>query len=102
METENKSEQKEVKCRVCKDRIDVPDQYGRTLSIIIDKKGKVFDSEECLFYYHRKSYQKYLNRSEQLDNYIDLGIIDVKYHGDYYEGVIEEHINLNNINNFIN
>lgn len=90
MTTENKSEQKQVKCQVCKDRIDVPDQYGRALSIIIDKEGKLFDSEECLFHYHRRSYTKYQKREEKIANYIDLGIVDVKYHGGYYDGVIEE------------
>ena len=77
-------------CQVCKDRVDLKDEYGRYNRIIIDQQNKVFDCEVCLFDYHKKSYKRYVNRTDKLDNYIDLGLIDVKYDGSYYEGVIEE------------
>lgn len=80
---ENIKKLKPLKCRNCGNEIEEGDE------IYIDSLNHVYDSEICLFAAHRKSYRKYEARKDRSSNFIDLGLIDMKYIGDYDSSALE-------------
>ena len=52
-------------------------------SIIIDVNTCVYCCDLCLFEDYGLSYIDYLRREDKTSNYMDLGILDIKYSGTY-------------------
>ena len=70
---------KTLYCHKCKEEIKEGDH------VIIDVNNCVYCSEKCLFidYGQDHEWAKYRRRKDKSVNFIDLGLMDVSYIGDY-------------------
>ena len=78
MEKENNNS-KTLNCHFCKKEIKPNDH------IIIDENNFIYCTDKHLFYDYGQEevWRKYRMRKDKTNNYIDLGLMDIKYSGSY-------------------
>lgn len=79
------SELKTLFCHNCKDEIREGDH------VLIDVNHCVYCSDKCLFldYGQDQVWKKYNQRTDKTTNFIDLGLMDILYSGNYDKGCLE-------------
>ena len=84
MEKENNNS-KTLNCHFCKKEIKPNDH------IIIDENNCIYCCDKHLFYDYGQdeAWRKYQRRKDKTTNYIDLGLMDIKYSGDYDKNCLE-------------